>query len=75
MESRLGMESRSGMESGSWMESGLGLESTSGMESRLGMEPGFELRCLGWQLHAVAPNLDRSGMAYCARERLPMTAV
>ena len=68
MESGLGLESRSGM------ESRLGMESRSGLESRLGMGPGFELCCLGWQLHAVAPNLDQPGMAYCARERLPMTA-
>lgn len=37
--------------------------------------PRGELCCLERRLHAVASSLDRSGMAYCARERLLITAV
>lgn len=35
---------------------------------------GRELCCLERWLHAVASNLDRSGMAFGARERLLVTA-
>ena len=48
----------------------------SRLESRLGMgRPRGELCCLERRLHAVASSLDRSGMAYCARERLLIAAV